>query len=426
MTKPVMNNPWHSENIAYCLNVHPGESLTEACDNIQRFAAGVRQQQQLDRMAVGAWISDQASRELSAEDCLHWYQNLQAAGCTTLTLNGFPMGNFHDKQVKETVYLPHWGDPQRRAYTERLIDILGADISADLSVDERPAQATISTVPLGFTHPMIGRPWDPMLQEQAEYHLCHTLQTLAHTEENTGRHIRLCLEMEPGCVLETSEEMIRFFVDHMTAALKRYRMPEAWLWRYLGVCFDVCHQAVMHENMAQSLAAFADAGVVIGKVQVSSALIVDPRLLDQQRSLLDNLADSPYLHQCYTQTSQGLQGVSDLPIALTSPQAFPRENPWHIHFHLPIQLAALDVPGCTTTQTAILDVLDYAAAHPQWRPHLEVETYTWQVMPKGLSSPSVSSQPEALIEAISTELTWLKQALQTRGLLLPATGEGGQ
>jgi hypothetical protein len=102
----------------------------------------------------------------------------------------------------------------------------------------------------------------------------------------------------------------------------------------------------------------------------------------------------------------------DLPDALAD-SGFPAD-PWRIHFHVPVQSRTLFTGDLGTTQAAIGAALDFLAAQEgRLHPHLEVETYTWQVLPEAMR-PTDEAQ---LIAGLAQELHWLQEQLAARGLL---------
>ena len=74
---------------------------------------------------------------------------------------------------------------------------------------------------------------------------------------------------------------------------------------------------------------------------------------------------------------------------------------WRVHFHVPVFLAEME--HFSTTQDFLRDIL---ALHRE-RPisgHLEVETYTWDVLPERYRGVPVAT-------AIARELNWVKSQL---------------
>lgn len=399
-----MTLPWGRADLGYCSNVHPGETLAEVRAVIAGAVAGVRRARSLERMGGGLWLSARAAEELQDKEARAAFRAcLLEHGLELFTLNGFPYGNFHSAAVKEQVYQPDWADPKRLRYTRQLATILADCLS------ETPREGTISTVPLGY------RPgWTATQHQQALAALGQLVIFLSELRQHTGRSIRVCLEMEPGCVLESTPAMLKLFGEELPASARRQGIAWRQMERHLGVCFDVCHQAVMFEDPAESLRRLHKAGVPIGKIQLSNALEVTYPGQASVRAALGEFAEPRYLHQVRTVAQGELSGTMDLPQAL-EPPGLPTVSSWRVHFHVPIQATALEPQGLGTTQTAIGQVLDFLAAQPALHPHLEVETYTWQVLPRTLR-PADDAQ---LLQGLADELAWVEAELQQRDLLQP-------
>lgn len=391
-------------HLGYCTNVHPGTTLAAIYENLARVSVAVQQQRSGDRpLGVGLWICEAAS----AAENLHWHELaswLSRQHLLPYTLNGFPQQDFHQPVVKHRVYEPAWWSPQRLDYTLRLIEIL------DLLLP-RGAIGSISTLPLGWPaggtandHPL--RHPDEQLR-QAAWHLQRVAEVLERLEDTCGRRIVLAIEPEPGCILGDCAQLRWFYDRYLSrgSAADRNR-------RYLGVCFDICHAAVMREDPARELQALKELGIPLGKVQVSSAIAIDWDVLegDQRAEALRQLstfAEDRYLHQTSLRPGpvHSVRLVEDLPQALAGVQDPHRlRGSWRVHFHVPIFCERLGV--LQTTQSEILQTLRYLQrADSDWfTGHWEVETYAWGVLPAG-------AVPMELPEAISRELSWLEGTL---------------
>jgi hypothetical protein len=385
---------WHASDIAYCSNVHPGETTTEIEESINHFLMPVRRTRGLDIMRSGLWISAIAAHDYQKTSKLKQLQTqLQDNAIQLTTLNGFPYGDFHQDEVKTSVYKPDWSDPKRLHYSQNLARILAACLPDELE------EGTISTLPLGYADH-----WSIERQHQAELHLGQMLHFLDKLYQSTGKHIRLCLEMEPGCVLETSDQTIQFFNKGFASqALKQH---------YLGLCYDVCHQAVLFEPTKETLEKLTWAGIVIGKIQLSCALEVDFSASKHALEQIKEYAEPKYLHQVRTLNDNGkVIGTDDLIGALE--QGLSTQNPWRIHYHVPLHSDALVADCLRTTRTDLYDIFDYLAESQQQTPHLEVETYTWHVLPVAFRPHNDNH----LIKGLSDELIWVEKQLETRGLL---------
>ena len=383
--------------------MHPGETLSDAHHNINYWIANVRKQRELSVMQSGLWLGHQAISELFSDIKARrlFQQELETAGVQLVTLNAFPFGGFHRKVVKESVYRPDWSTAERSQYTYQCAVLLASCLPADT------AGGTISTLPLGFASG-----WTNCMHRSAIDNLLVLTKDLEKLEQATGKHIRICLEMEPGCVLERTDQLIRYFVEDLVQAAKQSDSIER-VHRYLGACVDICHQAVMFEDLGLSLRKIRDAGVVIGKIQVSSALSVAEPAAAASREALRLFAEEKYLHQVGTKDANGRFVMeTDLCDAMAD-TGFPSLSPWRIHFHVPIHATRLYKQCLGTTRNDIEDVLQFLSTEPDFLPHLEVETYTWDLLP-GDECPKDDA---ALVDGLARELQWLESGLARHGLL---------
>jgi hypothetical protein len=225
---------------------------------------------------------------------------------------------------------------------------------------------------------------------------------LARLEAESGRLISLCLEPEPGCYLQYSADIVRFFDAYLLA-----EGDEAAVRRHLRVCHDVCHAAVMFEEQDDVLRRYRAAGIEVGKVQISAAIHVpldrpDENQRGQTIEQLSQFAEDRYLHQTVVRQDGAERFFEDLPLALAAasrPPAAP--GPWRIHFHVPIYLDRFG--NLETTQGDILRCLE-AARDLSRVNHFEVETYAWTVLPPEL-------QQRRLADGIAAEMHWFDGAL---------------
>lgn len=384
-------------DLGYCTNVHAGPSLAQTRANLERITLDVKRQVSPDSpMGVGLWLSAAAAKPLRGDKELHEFRDwLKTVGLVPYTFNGFPFGDFHQKVVKHDVYLPTWADEQRLNYTLDLIAIQDALLPPGMD-------GSISTLPIAWGEPM---PSDDLLH-QAARNLAKVADHLARLERETGRLITVCLEPEPGCVLQRKGDFLWFFKNYLWPNGK-----EDILRRYLRVCHDVCHSVVMFEDQADVLQTYYAAGIEVGKVQVSSAVCVDFATLDDRGRLdaIDQLAafaEDRYLHQTVTR-QPGKRSVfhQDLPALLRSivdPRRLTGE--WRVHFHVPIYLESFGT--LSGSRGDILACLEACAKYSQVR-HFEVETYAWGVLPKSLQQPT-------LAVGIAEELKWFQNARSAR------------
>jgi hypothetical protein len=375
----------------YCTNVHPGATLAEVEQQLDQHAVAVRDLLGDEApLPVGLWFAADVAEELAApgatESLGAW---LGERKLRPYTLNGFPYANFHQPVVKHAVYEPDWTTPQRLAYTLRLAELLAALI-------DEGEEGSISTLPIGWPR---GGEEDERRCDAAGARLRQLADQLAKLEARTGRWIHVSLEPEPGCLLDTADDVVRFFEEH----LLRGAADESVIRRYLGVCHDVCHSAVMFEPQAQAISRYRAAGIRIGKVQVSSAVSApfDQMAPDQASEALQQLrqfSEPRYLHQTTVRQADGtVRLFDDLGDALAAAGDNPPRQPWRVHFHVPIHIGRFE--HLVTTQP---DIGECLAALGEDTCHFEVETYAWSVLPRAL-------QTADLADGIAQELRWLRE-----------------
>ncbi len=398
---------WSADEIAYCANVHPGTTASAIENNLKRITSGVRQAVGLKSMYVGLWFCDAVVKEYQQpENLFRLRAVLDEENLKVVTLNGFPQGNFHQKVVKRDVYSPSWSSKARLHYTISLAHILAKCLPDDVSV------GSISSLPLAYR---LG--WHSDDEVSACDNLFKYAIAAQAIENETGKQIRLCLEMEPGCVLERTSQVIQFFSETLPEFANRHDYAPELIERYLGICFDICHQAVMQENIANSVREINNAGVIIGKVQVSSAMKVNVCNRDKTFAALRTFAEPKYMHQVTTRCKSGQKNFFDDLIDMLDSDALEQDSELLVHYHLPIQSTEIVVegnliPGFSTTRDAIELFFD-SIKDLDYTPHIEMETYTWQVLP-GFKHEQM---PEALIQGLTRERAWLFQQLQQRDLI---------
>ncbi|MES2793487.1 MAG: metabolite traffic protein EboE [Planctomycetota bacterium] len=375
--------------LSYCTNVHPGRTVAEVLRGLQDFTVPAQQEFGAP-VAAGLWLAQPVAQELlqTADGVRRFADRLGELGLRTYTLNAFPYGDFHSARVKEQVYLPDWTQPARRQYTESCAKILAELIPEGV-------EGSISTVPLGFKgflHPVD-------FQSQCAQELLTLTKYLERLYSETGRRIRLAIEPEPFCVLETTPETRQFFA-FLRQQAESAGLREA-LDEYIGICFDVCHQAVEYEDISDCFRQLAEDQIRINKLHITCALQLDkPAENLEARQALAQYAEQRYLHQTIAPDGTGgqLRSIDLTPeMALNPPAEFLQAESWRIHFHVPVN--AEKVGPLSTTRPQLQQALR-EIPHLSYAPHLEVETYTWEVLPNSLSAQS----PESLIHGLSQEL----------------------
>jgi sugar phosphate isomerase/epimerase len=311
------------------------------------------------------------------------------------TGNAFVAGDFHAPGTKALVYRPTWAEEAREAYTvafaEAMVALLGPG-----------AQASLSTMPLSFRG--FDDPQD--LAERAAGRLASCARRLRSLEETSGTRVVLAIEPEPGCTLESVDDVVRFFRGPLRRALR----GEASAARHVGVCYDVCHQAVQGEDPREGLSLLRSEGIAVAKVQASCALEVpDPSDLGQRQALA-RFSEPRWLHQVVGGAADPRLRAPDLPEALGGADAprWARAAPWRVHFHVPVHRESLE--GGLRTTRASLDAALAVVAPGAAGPHVEIETYTWE----GLSERDRSG--DSLVDSLEREYRYVLDRLAAAGV----------
>lgn len=406
-------------SVGYCTNVHPGVDLATIRENLERYAVDVRHTlSDGGALGIGLWLPKTAVDELlDAGDAAigEFASWLSKKHLRVFTINGFPYDNFHQPVVKHRVYLPTWWQPERLLYTQQLAEIL-----VQLLPDDEPF-GSISTLPIGWRSQNVSK----SDLDTAGANFRELASSLEALERRTGRRIVVAIEPEPGCLIDTTEDCVRWFAE---------QLPEAMHRRYVTVCHDICHSAVMMEPQQHVLRRYAEQGIRIGKVQVSSAIVADWQSMALPRrqeaiTQLKSFAEDRYLHQTGRLDRDGKFVLEeDLPALIDHVEARSQsvdtsqvanrlsfdcvdgDDRWVVHFHVPIFLERFG--HLTTSHAEVLECLRTLLGEStstmsralDFTGHLEVETYAWSVLPEAM-------RRRGLAEDIANEIRWLRRTI---------------
>lgn len=417
----------------YCTNVHAGRNLATVFANLTEHSLPVRDSlanyrsqvnlgpltnlpgntsnssnASLDTtLGLGLWFSEVSVNEALIPSNLQKLQNFLSDNfLRPFTFNGFPQTDFHEAVVKHRVYLPTWFERSRLDYTLKLVELLDQLLPAG-------EMGSISTLPIGWGQP-------PLTTEQIDAVSAHwneLAQALHQLYERTGRTILIAVEPEPGCTFTDSQSYRKFYTEQFLPRLDSEQLRDIAR-RYITICHDVCHAAVMFENQASELTRFFEQGMRVGKVQVSSAVEVHWSALSHEQrehawEQLKTFNEIRYLHQVHIQPAgdsspEARTMLEDLPEAFERQSNAPETGTWRIHFHVPIFQPQIDT--LNTTQCEIRKCLDLllpkAGSTDFPSGHFEIETYAWTVLPEQLRAPKLS-------DGISSEMKWFEELLRT-------------
>jgi sugar phosphate isomerase/epimerase len=384
-------------HLGYCTNIHSGEEWENHFSILKESIPEIKSRTSPDQpFGIGLRVANKASIDLTKnpEPFKQW---LRDNDCYIFTMNGFPYGEFHDTAVKDQVHSPDWTTNERRDYTIRLFRLLADLIPNDLKT------AGISTSPLSY------RFWWETPEkfknaiEQSTRNILHVVQELVQIKKESGKSLHLDIEPEPDGILENSSEFIDWYTNYLLPmAGQIWDNADKIIREHVQLCYDVCHFAVGFENPEEIVDKLNESGIKTGKIQISSALKIDLRI-DAERKIetLAGFNEPVYLHQVVALKKDGSFDLfSDLPEAL---RAFEPEkyDEWRVHFHVP--LFAENYQVLESTQSDIIKTIE-VLRKTGFTDQMEVETYTWSVLPTDLQLP--------LNDSIARELEWVKTILK--------------
>lgn len=400
---------FENRHLTYCTNIHPGETWEEVLNSLENTLVVKKKLCPKQSMGIGLRLSAQASEQLGIGTKLQEFKEwLTRHDCYVFTMNGFPYGGFHGEVVKDKVHAPDWTTKDRVTYTKRLFNQLA------LLLPNNMIEGGISTSPISYRH------WhktDLALKKVIEEGALNILKIVVHLVQiraNTGKLLHLDIEPEPDGILENSQEFINFFEEVLLVKgipfLQQQlgfgeEMAKQAILDHIQLCYDVCHFAVEYESPKPILQRIKEKGIKVGKIQISAAIKTNLAVADTEvqkiKDALNPYNESTYLHQTVFKTKEGtIKQFSDLGQALdTIPH--PDYIELRTHFHVPI--FAKKYGYLQSTQDEIVEVLQLWKA-TEFSNHLEVETYTWDVLP--------DNNQLGLTDSIYRELAWVVQMIQ--------------
>ncbi len=390
-------------HVSYCTNIHGGSDWNSTFRNLKLYVPKIKREVCPEaHFGLGLRLSNKASEELNQGSNLTEFQEwLSKNEIYVFTMNGFPYGNFHNERVKENVHSPDWTTNERLVYTKRLFQQLAKLLPNGMS-------GGISTSPISYKYWHNSEKKKETALTSGAKHLAEIVLQLQEIEKKSNTYLHLDIEPEPDGLLENSDELLEFFNAYLipiasTILKEKSTIAEAdiekTIKRYITVCYDICHFSLAYEEPESTFKKFKDAGLKIGKIQVSAALKILYNEVDVQEiwSTLSRFDEPTYLHQVTQEVSGKVKTYADLPMILESKNSF---TELRAHFHVPIFLEQFG--KLYSTQDHILKVLAYLKQDPVSE-HLEIETYTWDVLPSELKKD--------LSQSIVREMNWLKNRL---------------
>ncbi len=389
--------------LTYCTNIHAGESWDDHFIALQRNIPGIKKRISPDQsFGIGLRLSHQASLHLQEEKALKDFKNwLKRENCYVFTMNGFPYGGFHHTKVKDQVHAPDWTTNERVSYTIRLFNILAELLPEDM-------EGGVSTSPLSYKY------WHRADQQQEVFekttkNILQVIEHLIQIKKKTGKLLHLDIEPEPDGLLESGPEFFEWYERYLLPMGVTYLQNQLGhaasesthvIKEHMQLCYDVCHFAVGYEDHADVIRQLREKKIKVGKIQISAALKgAMPDEKEKREPVIQafrQFNEPTYLHQVVArQADHSLKRYPDLPEALNDADNASTKE-WRSHFHVPLFIQ--DYGLLKSTQEDIGKVLSIQSKE-RFTNHLEVETYTWEVLPDALKVP--------LSESIIREVEWV-------------------
>jgi hypothetical protein len=380
-------------HLTYCSNIHAGESWADHFAALKQYFPQIKKKVSPNtRMGIGLRLSNQASLDLIRDDQLKNFSTwLTENDAYVFTMNGFPYGGFHHVRVKDQVHTPDWTTTDRVDYTIRLFRILEKLLPDDMD-------GGVSTSPLSYRHWFKSADALKAARQKATANILLVAEELVRIQKNSGKLLHLDIEPEPDGILESGKEFIDWYENELLPAGSPLLLKA-----HIRLCYDVCHFAIGYEDQEEVIRQLKQKGIGIGKIQISAALKGNFAHAHERASVKQAFAtynEPVYLHQVVARKDDGsLLHYPDLPEALADADD-PEVNEWRAHFHVPVfseQFGILE-----STQQQIRQLIEMQKNSPMTS-HLEIETYTWEVLPSFLKLP--------LHESIIRELQWVMELL---------------
>ena len=272
---------------------------------------------------------------------------------------------------------------------------------------------SIQSPPLGFKPKVTG----PEYVNEFTRHVISTVAHMVKLEKRTGRTVTL-VSRARARVLPRDHGGSRRLL-HEPPVRERGRsharrrptglnksQAEAALRKHLGMVYDICHQAVEYEDIGASLRKLADNGIPVFKLQEAAALRV-PNVTKETVDAMRPFAETVYLTQTIEKIDGKLNRYLNLEDAFAAFEANPKlKREWRTHVHVPVFLDKIG-EHFETTRFAIEDALKFHKKN-KLSPQLEIETYTWDVLPDSMKTGSI-------VDYVERELDWVKgQLVYTR------------
>ncbi len=363
----------NTQHLCYCLNIfRPFKSPAELDILFKKIKALKKELSQPDSesFAIGIWVNKNFLAFLEEQKNLNTLkEKMEQEKIYTYSFNVFPFEQFHDASIKEKVYFPDWMENARVDFTCRAARLLSRLIPDEV-------QGSLSTVPGTYTD-KISKHNLSVIQKN----FLKTGQFLASLFQDTGKKILLAVEPEPDCLWSSARDFTDFYSTHLAEFPNKAE--------YIGICYDTAHHELAEDGPGKQFDYCIINNVNIAKIQFSSAL-GSPE--NSSKDELAKFADEVYLHQTKIfKNNKIIAKFADLPHALAKAD---RNLHWKIHYHIPLYVNKMP-HGLIAEKHELETVLKKCKEKPEICSNLEIETYTYDILPNNVKiSPIEKSMAE--------------------------------
>lgn len=396
-----------TSHLSYCTNIHPGESWDDVFESLKKYSLKVKKKLSPNKaFGIGLRLSQKSAERLLQGSNLSDFKNwLDRKNLYVFTMNGFPYGEFHNTVIKDQVHTPDWTTDDRVNYTHDLMKILAYLLPENMD-------GGVSTSPLSYKYWFDSKSAIEATTKKTCSSLIRIVIQLVEIKKSTGKLLHLDLEPEPDGFLENTQEVLDFYNNYLlkdslieiqNALNCSKKEAEEHILSHIQICYDVCHFALAYERPEFVISTLQNAGIRIGKIQISAAIKckqAESVSIATQQDCLRQFDEPTYLHQSVVKRNDDtLSHFPDLNegIEVMTDSDFKEIR---THFHVPIFVSEFQV--LESTQNEIIDALKLWK-QKKYSTHLEVETYTWNILPEHLQTDITNS--------IVRELNWVLKQL---------------
>jgi len=374
----------------YVASAHPAPDLAGVQSALEKYAREVRERLEVETLGVTLLLPQVAAEEIDGSPAAleSLRRTLADCGVEVTGIHGVPV-RMYDPKRRYGVFRPDWAEPERLESTLRLTRILAGLLPED------ETEGVVSTIPFFWRTRN-----DRVTRRAAEEALLRLADELERQRDATGKAVRVVMEPEPGCAVETSAAAGQWLSELFGSRLVG-DAQETWL----GLCLDTCHMAVQFEDATDAFERLPELRPAVLKLQISNALLSSTP--SEELDSLEAFVDPARLHQTRERRVDGtVYGVDDLSAAI--PGGLPGDSEWRIHYHMPVYLAD------QTTQHLTNDLLRRVLGTVDSVIHFETETYTWPMLPSHLRP----NPRDWIAEGIAGELRWARAVFESEGYAL--------